>query len=99
MLITAIILTILGIIVFRWYSRAMSEPFYNRPLIFNKTIPVLIINLLWIFLLGGGLYSFWQVNPKIVFYLVGGYAILWIVGFILGSQNKKPKNIFKSISS
>ena len=50
MLILAIILTILGVIVFRWYSRAMSEPFYNRPLIFSKTIPVLIINLLWIFL-------------------------------------------------
>lgn len=95
MLITAIILTILGIIVFRWYSRAMSEPFYNRPLIFNKTIPVLIINLLWIFLLGGGLYSFWQVNPKIVFYLVGGYAILWIVGFILGSQKQKAKKYFQ----
>lgn len=95
MLILAIILTILGIIVFRWYSRAMNEPFYNRPLIFSKTIPVLIINLLWFSLLAGGLYSFWQVNPKIVFYIIGGYAILWIMGFILGSQKQKAKKYFQ----
>lgn len=95
MLILAIILTILGIIIFRWYSRAMSEPFYNRPLIFSKTIPVLIINLLWILLLGGGLYSFWRVNPKIVIYIIGGYAILWILGFILGSQKQKAKKYFQ----
>jgi hypothetical protein len=95
MLILAIILTILGIIVFRWYSRALNEPFYNRPLIFSKMIPVLIINLIWVFLLGGGLYSFWQFNPKIVIYIISGYAILWIVGFILGSQKQKAKKYFQ----
>ncbi len=95
MLILGIILTILGIIIFQWMAKAMSEPFWNRPLVFHKTIPLLIINLLWIGLLGGGLYSFWQVSPKIVFFLVGGFAILWIAGYFMGSNKNKAKKFFQ----
>jgi len=95
MLILGIILTVLGVIIFQWCARAMSEPFYNRPLIFHKTIPVLIINLLWIGLLAGGLYSFWQVSYKIVLFLVGGYAILWIIGYFLGSHKNRAVRFFK----
>jgi hypothetical protein len=95
MLILGIILTILGVIIFQWSARAMSEPFYNRPLIFHKTIPVLIINLLWIGLLFGGLYSFWRVSYKIVLFLIGSFAILWIVGYFLGSHKNKAKRFFQ----
>ena len=95
MLILGIILTILGAIIFQWSAKAMSEPFYNRPLIFHKTIPVLIINLFWIGLLAGGLYSFWQVSYKIVLFLVGGFAILWIAGYFLGSHKNKAKKFFQ----
>lgn len=94
MLVPAIILTILGVIVLRWYSKGMSEPFYNRPLIFNKTISVLVINLVWVVLLAGGLYSFWKVNPNIVIFIVGIYIVLWVIGFILGSQKQKVKKLF-----
>ncbi|HOV97795.1 MAG TPA: hypothetical protein PLW49_02145 [bacterium] len=95
MLILGIILTILGVIIFQWSAKAMSEPFYNRPLIFYKTIPVLIINLLWISLLAGGLYSFWQVSYKIVLFLVSIFAILWIVGYFFGSDKNKAKKFFQ----
>lgn len=95
MLILGIILTILGVFIFQWSAKAMGEPFYNRPLIFHKTIPVLIINLLWIGLLGGGLYSFWQVSYKIVFFLVGGFAVLWTAGYFMGSNKNKAKKFFQ----
>jgi hypothetical protein len=95
MLILGIILTIFGVIIFQWSARTMNEPFYNRPLIFHKTIPVLIINLLWIGLLAGGLYSFWQISYKIVLFLVGGFAILWIIGYFLGSNKNRAKRFFQ----
>jgi len=95
MLILGIILTILGLVIFQWYGKAMNEPFYNRPLIFHKTIPVLIINLLWIGLLVGGFYSFWQVSYKIVLFLVGSFAVFWIIGYFLGSYKNKAKIFFQ----
>ncbi len=95
MLILGVILTIFGVIILQWSAKAMSMPFYIRPLIFCKTIPVLIINLLWISLLVGGLYSFWQVSYKIVLFLVGSYAALSIVGYLLGSYKNKAKKFFQ----
>jgi len=95
MIIIGIILTVLGIVVLQWSARAMSEPFYNRPLIFHKTVPVLIINLLWIGLLVGGLYSFWQVSYKIVIFLVGGFALLWVANYFLSSHKNRAKKFFR----
>lgn len=95
MLILGIILTILGFFIFQWSAKAMSEPRYNWPLIFRKTIPFLIINLLWIGLLGGGLYSFWQVSYKIVFFLVGGFAVLCTAFYFMGSNKNKAKKFFQ----
>jgi membrane protein implicated in regulation of membrane protease activity len=95
MLILGIILTILGIIVLQWMAKAMSEPFYNRPLILYRTIPTLIITLLWIGLLIGGLYSFWQVSSKIVFFIVGGFVTLYIVNHFLGSYKNRAKKFFQ----
>ena len=95
MLILGIILTILGAILFQWFVKAMSGPFYNRPLIFHKTIAVLIINLLWIGLLAGGLYSFWQVSYKIVLFLVSGFTIFWVIGYFLGSYKNRAKRFFQ----
>lgn len=95
MLILGIILTILGLWLLKWITKSMNEPFYNRPLLFHKTIPVLILQILWIGLLGGGLYSFWKVNHKIVLFLIGGFVILWIFGYFIGSHKNKAKKFFK----
>lgn len=95
MLFLGIILTILGVIIFQWCAKAMSEPLYNRPLIFYRTIPVLIINLLWIGLLVGGLCSFWKVNYKIVIFIITGFVILCIIGSFLGSYKNKSKIFFQ----
>ena len=37
----------------------------------------------------------WKVNPKIVLTLIGIYAVLWILGYFLGSDKAKAKKIFK----
>lgn len=95
MFILGIILTVLGFIIFQWCANAMSQPAYNRPLIFFKTAPVIIINLLWIGVLAGGLYCLWQVSYLIVLILIGGFAILWGFGFYMGKEKTRAKKIFK----
>ena len=95
MLIFGIILTIFGLIVFQWSTNAQSKSVFERPLIFNRPIVVIIINLFWIGLFAGGFYSLWKVNPKIVLTLIAIYAVLWILGYFLGSEKAKAKKIFK----
>jgi hypothetical protein len=95
MLILGIILTILGFIIFQWAANAQSKSFLGRPMIFNSAVAVLTIDLLWLGLLAGGFYSLWQVNPKIVLTILGIYAILWILGYFMGSEKAKAKKIFK----
>ena len=95
MLILGIILTILGFLVFQWAAKAQSQSAFERPLIFHKPIAVLIINLIWLGLFVGGFYSLWQVNSTIVLTLIGIYAVLWVIGYIMGSEKSKAKRIFK----
>lgn len=95
MLIIGIILTVLGFIVFQWAAKAQGGSVLDRPLIFNNVVAVLVINLLWVGLFAGGFYSLWQVNPIIVLTIFGIYAVLWILGRILGSEKAKAKKIFK----
>jgi len=94
MLILGIILTVLGFIVFQWSANAQSKSFLERPMIFNSTVAVLIINLLWLLLFAGGFYSLWKVNPTIVLVIFGIYAVLWIFGYFMGSEKAKAKKIF-----
>lgn len=94
MLILGIILTILGFIIFQWAANAQSKSFLERPMIFNSTVAVLIINLLWLALFAGGFYCLWKVNPTIVLVLVGIYAVLWVFGYFMGSKKAKAKKIF-----
>jgi|SRR3989344_8145451 len=96
MIFLGIILAALGIWIFRWMGKSMDEPFYNRPLIFRKTIAVLIIQVIWMGLLVGGLYCFWQTNHKIVYFLIGGYIFLWFLGRFMGSDVNKAKKFFKT---
>lgn len=95
MLILGIILMVLGFIVFQWAAKAQGGSFLDRPLIFNSAIAVVVINLIWIGLFIGGFYSLWQVNPKIVLTIIGIYAVLWILGYLMGSEKAKAKKIFK----
>ena len=81
--------------LFQWAAKAQRQPAFERPLGFYNPLAVLIINLLWLSLLIGGFYSLWQVNPIIVLILIGICPILWIIGYILGSEKGKAKKIFK----
>lgn len=95
MLVLGIFLTILGFFVFQWSANALGKSFIDRPLIFNNTVAILIINLIWIGLLGGGFYFLWQANPKIVLSIIGIFAILWVFNYFMGSEKIKAKKIFK----
>ncbi|MEX1087289.1 MAG: hypothetical protein WD312_02930 [Candidatus Paceibacterota bacterium] len=95
MLILGIILTVLGFIVFQWAANAQSKSVFERPMIFNRATAVIIINLIWIGLFIGGFYSLWQVSPKIVLTIIGIYAVLWILGYFMGSEKTRAKKIFK----
>jgi len=96
MLILGIILTIVGFLIFQWGANALNKSFWERPLIFNNPIAVLIIYLLWIGLLIGGLVLLWKVNPIIVGIILGGYFILWVIGRFLESEKAKIKRIFRT---
>lgn len=93
MLITAILLTISGFLIMQWSINAMSQTF--KPLIFYKPGAVILIYLLWLGLLIGGLYCFWQVNYLIVMILVGIFLLLTVNGLYLGSEKMKAKKICK----
>jgi hypothetical protein len=95
MLILGIILTVLGFIVFQWSANAQSKSAFERPMIFNRATAVIIINLIWIGFFAGGFYSLWQVNHKIVLTIIGIYAVLWVLGYFMGSEKTKAKKIFK----
>lgn len=95
MLILGIILTVLGFIVFQWSANVQSRSVFERPMIFNKAAAVIVINLIWVGLFAGGFYSLWQVSSKIVLTIIGIYAVLWILGYLMGSEKAKAKKIFK----
>jgi hypothetical protein len=95
MLILGIILMVLGFIVFQWAANAQSKSVFERPMIFNRATAVIIINLIWVALFVGGFYSLWQVSSKIVLTIIGIYAVLWILGYFMGSEKAKAKKIFK----
>lgn len=98
MLILGIILTISGMIVFRWMAKTMILPWSLRPHIFLNPNGVLIINLMWIGLLSGGFYSFWQVSPKIalfiILFIIGYSAMRLGIGYFHGYKIM-AKNIFQ----
>ncbi len=93
MLIAAILLTVLGFIIMQWSVNAMSQTF--KPLIFYKPVAVVIIYLLWLGLIIGGLYCFWQVSYLIVLILVSVFLLLILAGLYLGSEKTKAKKICK----
>lgn len=95
MLILGASLTILGFVIFWWSTNAQNKSAFERPMIFNRPIVVLVINLFWVVLLVVGFYSLWKVNPKIILALIGIYAVLWMFGYFLGSEKSKAKKIFK----
>lgn len=95
MFILGTILLVLGFMILRWSSNAQNQPFYGRPLIFNNAVAVIIITLLWLGLFLSGLIVFWQINPTVVFVIVGIYAVMWIIGYHAGSEKTKAKKVYK----
>ena len=97
MLTQGVFYTILGIIIFQWQLivKRRAGPRFNYPLIFEKIIPSLIINLLWIGLLGIGLYNFWQVHAKIAISIFGCYAILCAIVCYSGRYKTKARKLFR----
>lgn len=95
MLALGIILTICGLIVFLWVGNSVNKSIFERPMIFNRPKAVMFFHTLWVLLLLGGLYSFWHVNPTIVFVLVGIFVFFVVLGYIRGSEKAKAKRIFK----
>ncbi len=95
MLVLGIILFILGFIIFQWSANALSKSFIERPLIFANPIAIIIIHLLWVGLLISGLILMWRVNPVIVGVIVGGYLVLWVIGYFMGSEKESIKRIFR----
>lgn len=95
-LIVGIISIFLGILLFRYSAKYQGRSVIERPLIFSNSIFVVVLNLLWIFLIGFGLYSLWQINYWIVLFLVLVYLLLWVVGFLKSRFKNKAKKIFKT---
>lgn len=95
MLILGIFLVISAIIVFRFVANGLNKSFIDRPMLFNNGGIVLFLHLVWLALLILGSFMLWQVNYNIVLGLVLLYAILWVLGYLLGSKTSKAKKIFK----
>jgi len=95
MLLTGILLLIAGIVVFRFVANGQSKSFIDRPMLFNNGIAVLLLHLVWLVLLGLGLYFLWQVQPLIVLVLICVYIALWILGYFMGSTKSKARKVFK----
>lgn len=95
MLVLGILLTVAGTFVLVWMAKSYSEPFYNRPLIFNKGISVILINLLWVCLLGSGFYSLWFVNPVFVLIIIIGFIFLWIYGYYSNTHKYRAKRLLQ----
>lgn len=96
MLVLGIILTGLGIFLLQWIARAASKPFIHRPLIFARPKAVWALHVAWVLLIGGGLVSFWQVNPTISLVLAGLYALIWGAGYFRGKKKSRAKRILKT---
>lgn len=80
----AILLTVLGLLLMKYSFNLIS----HKP--FAK-----IINILWLGLLIGGFYCFWQINYLIVLILVVLIIFLMLTGLYLESQTTKAIKICK----
>lgn len=87
----AIVLFVLGFIVFQWFISMASQPAFNRPLIFSKNSSVLIIVGIWASLLGTSFYLFWQFAPIIVI------GIVFIFGLIVTNGIYQSRDKVKAI--
>lgn len=95
MWILGLILTGIGVALFSWLSSNLNKPRFSQPLMFRSVVVVFVLNILSLGLVLGGLVSFWQTSPWIVAALVGGYAVLWILGRVMGSTKSRAKKFFR----
>lgn len=95
MLILGFILIILAFYIFNWTFVNLNKPSYDRPMILNKTKPVLFIQFIWITLLLLGLYCLWKVSGSIVIGIVVVIFSVLTLGMFLGTDKNKAKRFFK----
>ena len=94
-LILGIIFTGIGVFILQWFAKFANEPFYNRPLIFTRPIPVLIINILYIGFIIVGLILLWKVNYIVVVVIISIFLFLNFYGCFLNSEKERVKRFFK----
>jgi|SRR3989339_1409987 len=95
MLILGIIFTGIGILILQWYATYANGPSLNRPIIFNKPISVLLINIFSFGFLIAGLILLWKVNHTIVLLIVPCFLVLSFYGSFLKSEKERVKRFFK----
>jgi hypothetical protein len=94
-LILGIIFTGIGILILQWVAKFANEPLYNRPLIFSRPVPVLIIHILFIGFIILGLTLLWKVNYIIVIVIISIFLFLSFYGGFLNSEKQRVKRFFK----
>ncbi|MEK6564874.1 MAG: hypothetical protein AABZ65_07615 [Candidatus Omnitrophota bacterium] len=95
MLILGIIFTGVGILILQWYATHANGPSLNRPVILNKPISVLLINIFSFSFLVAGLILLWKVNHTIVLLIVPCFLALSFYGSFLKSEKERLKRFFK----
>lgn len=95
MLTLGIIFTGVGIFILQWHATHANGTFLNRPVILNKPIPVLLINIFSFSFLIVGLILLWKVNHAVVLIIVPCFLVLSFYGSFLKSEKERVKRFFK----
>lgn len=92
----SIILLVPGVALFGWMSDAMGKPWYSRPLILHRTVPVTIILVVSVGLMLAGLYSLWQANSVVFLVVVGLVVLVMAGGAMKGRAKSRATRFFKA---
>lgn len=95
MFLLALFLTLFGCSIAYWTMTSISKPSYSRPLIFNNSITVIIISVLWTSILVYGLYLFWKVNSYIPIAFCVAILLIFLTGIYLGNVRVRARRVFK----
>jgi len=91
----SVLLLVPGVVVFGWLSNAMGQPWYARPLILHRTIPVAVISIGSLALLVAGLYSLWHANTIVFLVLVGIIVLIMGRGALLNRTKSRASRFFR----
>ena len=99
MLWLGIVLIFLGFLILQYVAHGMSEPFFNRPLIFHRTGPVIALQLAWMLLLGGGIACLFIVNWIIGACAVALFAALWFQGWLKSRDRAVVSRLLRGVQT